>query len=45
MTEEYLEKMAMELGVGVVPYTEAELIELYKQVSEAAAADSGEGNE
>jgi hypothetical protein len=41
MTEEYIEKM----GWDVEPYTEAELIELYKQVSEAADGDPGEGNE
>ena len=41
MTEEYIEQMGWE----VEPYTEEELIQLYKLVGEAADRDPGEGNE
>lgn len=46
-TEEYYEKKEMErdLGSDVEPYTEEELIQLYKLVGEAADGDPGEGNE
>lgn len=44
MTEEYIEQMGW-LETDVEPYTEEELIQLYKLVGEAADGDPGEGNE